>query len=129
MSELFCICRKPDTGKLMVGCDGCEDWFHFDCIKLDPKYEKLIAQYFCSKCGDKIVWKRKCKLAHCYSPIDTHGTQNTQQPSKYCSERHGLEYIEGYLNRVTDERDLQVLQELCDAGYMDDIEKFKSLAS
>jgi COMPASS component SPP1 len=25
--DLYCICRRPDTGTFMIGCDGpCEDW-------------------------------------------------------------------------------------------------------
>ena len=24
----YCICRDPDTGETMIGCDHCKDWFH-----------------------------------------------------------------------------------------------------
>ena len=34
--ELYCICRRPfDEKRFMIGCDGCEEWFHGDwCVDL-----------------------------------------------------------------------------------------------
>lgn len=29
------------------GCDGCEDWYHGDCIGITRKQSKLIKHYFC----------------------------------------------------------------------------------
>ena len=26
--EVFCVCNQPDTGALLMGCDGCDEWFH-----------------------------------------------------------------------------------------------------
>ncbi len=35
--ELFCVCRMPDDGvRPMIQCDSCSDWFHFDCVGIDP---------------------------------------------------------------------------------------------
>ena len=29
--ELYCVCRRPfDEKRFMIGCDGCEEWFHGD---------------------------------------------------------------------------------------------------
>ena len=28
---VYCICRKPDRGDLMVQCDTCTEWFHGSC--------------------------------------------------------------------------------------------------
>ncbi|KAH0057375.1 hypothetical protein KCU86_g4327, partial [Aureobasidium melanogenum] len=34
-TDLYCICRKPDTGTFMIGCDGgCDDWFHGKCVNI-----------------------------------------------------------------------------------------------
>ncbi|XP_044485625.1 lysine-specific demethylase 5A isoform X2 [Mangifera indica] len=33
-SMLYCICRKPDDERAMIACDQCNEWYHFDCIKL-----------------------------------------------------------------------------------------------
>ncbi|KAG7820679.1 hypothetical protein KL942_004595 [Ogataea angusta] len=46
--ELFCVCRRVDDGELMVACDGCDEWFHFSCMKLDPKYKDLKTSKYCS---------------------------------------------------------------------------------
>jgi len=32
--DVYCICRCPDDGKLMVECEGCQEWFHASCLKL-----------------------------------------------------------------------------------------------
>jgi len=32
-SALYCLCRKlSDEGSVMIQCDSCEDWFHFECV-------------------------------------------------------------------------------------------------
>ena len=31
--EVFCICRQPEAGT-MIGCEGCDDWFHPHCFGL-----------------------------------------------------------------------------------------------
>ncbi|EXB37360.1 Lysine-specific demethylase 5A [Morus notabilis] len=33
-SMLYCICRKPYGQRAMIACDQCDEWYHFDCIKL-----------------------------------------------------------------------------------------------
>lgn len=86
--EVFCICRRPDQGELMICCDGCEEWFHFKCMRLDLKYSKLVAKFFCKFCQWKGVgntkWKKKCRLEGCFESI--------ANESKYCSEDHGKRY-------------------------------------
>ncbi|KAK6463169.1 hypothetical protein DFJ63DRAFT_312491 [Scheffersomyces coipomensis] len=83
--ELFCICRKPDRGELMVQCDGCEEWYHFKCMKLKQENSDLIAKFYCKFCKwqDKgnTLWKRKCRVSWCKKPI--------RNDSKYCSDDHG----------------------------------------
>lgn len=36
-AQLYCICRKPDDGELMVQCDACSQWFHAACMRLSEK--------------------------------------------------------------------------------------------
>ena len=31
--SVYCYCRMPDHGKLMVECSTCSDWFHKECIR------------------------------------------------------------------------------------------------
>lgn len=103
--DVYCICKKPDEGELMVGCDGCDDWFHFKCLKVPTKYRKLVFSFFCPYCQSgitgkptedgelpKTLWKRKCRLETCYEPC--------LENSKYCSEVHGVEYIQNMVNKT-----------------------------
>lgn len=94
--EVFCICRKPDHGgMLMISCDGCDEWFHFKCMKLNEKYQNLIAKFYCKFCRWKQIgttkWKRKCRLSTCYQPI------RSDMNSKYCSNEHGIEHLKSQL--------------------------------
>lgn len=90
--EVYCLCRKPDHGgELMVGCDGCEEWFHFKCMKINIKYQKLIDSFFCKFCQwqglGTTKWNRKCRRPTCYNPI------RKNEKSKYCSEECGLQFL------------------------------------
>ncbi|SMN22138.1 similar to Saccharomyces cerevisiae YPL138C SPP1 Subunit of COMPASS (Set1C), a complex which methylates histone H3 on lysine 4 and is required in telomeric transcriptional silencing [Maudiozyma saulgeensis] len=104
--EVYCTCKKPDEGELMVGCDGCDDWFHFKCLKVPEKYRRLVAAFYCPYCQagitgkdkddtnkplPKTLWKRKCRVENCYEPC--------AENSKYCSEEHGLQYMRNVVNQ------------------------------
>ncbi|CAO2595041.1 Transcription initiation factor TFIID subunit 3 [Lemmus lemmus] len=55
-------CNKPDDGSPMIGCDGCDDWYHWPCVGLMAAPPEEM-QWFCSKCAkikkDKKHKKRK----------------------------------------------------------------------
>lgn len=90
--EVYCVCRRPDhEGLLMISCDGCDEWFHFQCMKMNPQYQKLIAKFYCKFCQWKQVghteYKRKCRVSACLEPIAAEGN------SKYCSQACGLEFM------------------------------------
>ncbi|ODV94736.1 hypothetical protein PACTADRAFT_34492 [Pachysolen tannophilus NRRL Y-2460] len=94
--ELYCICRRPDNGELMVCCDGCDQWFHFKCKGLDLKLDKLVSNYYCIFCDElfekgKTLWKKKCLLKNCYNPINI--DLSTGKVSKYCCNEHGKLYL------------------------------------
>ncbi|KAL3619294.1 hypothetical protein CASFOL_036864 [Castilleja foliolosa] len=46
-SMLYCICRKPYDRRAMIACDKCDEWYHFDCVKISsaPKI------YICPACA------------------------------------------------------------------------------
>lgn len=127
--EVFCICRRPDHGELMICCDGCEEWFHFRCMRLDLRYSPLVAKFFCKFCQWKGVgftkWKKKCRLDGCF--------QGIANESKYCSEEHGKKFMRDKLglrkeaktpNALSSNKILQIL------NYIDlDHEKFRGLGS
>ena len=36
-ATLYCLCRLPyDQDRPMLACDYCSNWFHYDCVGLDP---------------------------------------------------------------------------------------------
>lgn len=120
--ELFCVCRRPDLGEMMVACDGCEEWFHFKCMKINEKYSNLIAKYYCKFCEWKgegnSQWKRKCRLENCNEPIG--------ERSKYCSKEHGIEFIKLLLlESKTNSTDSPPLQNL-DAHFIKDVLNYVS---
>ncbi|CDK26244.1 unnamed protein product [Kuraishia capsulata CBS 1993] len=99
--ELYCTCRKPDDGALMVCCDGCEGWWHFKCMDLPIQYQHLVAEFYCKFCDTlegkgKTKWKRKCRLPSCYKPIKI----DDGKASKYCSSEHGVEFLRSKLQGV-----------------------------
>ncbi len=47
---VFCTCRKPDDGKLMIQCDTCLEWYHGACIGVSRKHARNIKSYKCSSC-------------------------------------------------------------------------------
>ena len=53
---LYCICRKPYDQRPMIACDKCDEWYHFDCIKLSsaPK------SYICPACKVDTLDEGKC---------------------------------------------------------------------
>ncbi|KAL3852412.1 hypothetical protein ACJMK2_016060 [Sinanodonta woodiana] len=53
-------CKMPDDGSPMIGCDVCDDWYHWPCvnIKVEPASED---QWFCSKCVQPPAKKQQKK--------------------------------------------------------------------
>lgn len=45
-------CKRPDDGSPMIGCDTCDDWYHYTCagIKDEPGEDE---SWFCKKCISK----------------------------------------------------------------------------
>lgn len=37
---------------LCSGCDGCEEWYHGDCIFVSEKEAKHIKHYYCQRCKE-----------------------------------------------------------------------------
>ncbi|XP_055909520.1 CXXC-type zinc finger protein 1-like [Eupeodes corollae] len=51
--QAYCICRSSDCSRFMIGCDGCEEWYHGDCINITEKEAKHIKHYYCRKCKEE----------------------------------------------------------------------------
>lgn len=56
-------CNKPDDGSPMIGCDDCDDWYHWPCVGIHtaPPEDQ---QWFCVKCAGKKKDKKHKKRKH-----------------------------------------------------------------
>ncbi|VDO05083.1 unnamed protein product [Rodentolepis nana] len=51
--KLYCLCRKPhNPDEAYIGCDLCQDWFHFTCVGLNPDTppEEIGDSWLCPEC-------------------------------------------------------------------------------
>ena len=107
-AELYCLCRKPDTGTFMIGCDGgCDDWFHGKCVQIAERDKGLIDRYVCPRCTEKGIgfttWKRMCRRSGCRMPARTPGSaaakkgKKEENISKFCSHACGVQYFKELL--------------------------------
>ncbi|XP_061494284.1 transcription initiation factor TFIID subunit 3-like isoform X2 [Rhineura floridana] len=53
-------CEKPDDGSAMIGCDDCDDWYHWLCVGITAAPPEEI-QWFCSRCASKKKDNKKHK--------------------------------------------------------------------
>ncbi len=58
IKDKYCVCRQllKDSNVLMIGCDGCDEWYHPDCINLsgaELEKAKQSDKWFCVKCKNK----------------------------------------------------------------------------
>ncbi|KAI4753660.1 hypothetical protein E4T52_14193 [Aureobasidium sp. EXF-3400] len=99
-TDLYCICRKPDTGTFMIGCDGgCDDWFHGKCVNISQEWKSLIDKYICPFCTEKGIgettWKRRCRRNGCGMPALVH------KHTKFCSDRCGRMFFQALVAEHT----------------------------
>ncbi|KAG0269994.1 hypothetical protein BGZ95_001847 [Linnemannia exigua] len=83
---LYCICRTVyDPTRFMIACDGCDDWFHGDCVGVAEKDSDMVDKYYCKRCEEKGRYgslKKKCFREVCQ--------KSATRKSKYCSKECGL---------------------------------------
>ena len=96
--DVYCLCRKPDTGTFMIGCDGtCDDWFHGKCVGIEERDKNLIDKYICPNCQKagigRTTWKRICRREGCRLPAKIGKSKSGKDGSKYCSEECGVRYF------------------------------------
>jgi COMPASS component SPP1 len=103
--NLYCICRKPDNHKWMIGCDGgCDDWFHGDCVNMKQADEELVDRFICPHCEENgkgnTTWKPMCRRDGCRKPARL----IKDRESKYCSEACGTLFMTEQLQRTAGAR-------------------------
>lgn len=103
--DLYCICRKPDRGTFMIGCDGtCDDWYHGKCVGIEERNKNLIDKYICPDCTKegigRTTWKRMCRRSGCRQPAKVGKSKNGGSRSKYCSDECGVLYFHDMLDKT-----------------------------
>lgn len=108
-ADRYCLCKRPDTGTFMIGCDGeCNDWFHGKCVGIAEKDKGLIDKYICPSCEKQgelfTTWKRMCRRVGCRMPAkgagDTTKKGKTMEKSKYCSDECGVRYFQELVSKT-----------------------------
>ncbi|KAF1843199.1 uncharacterized protein K460DRAFT_378397 [Cucurbitaria berberidis CBS 394.84] len=99
--NLYCLCRKPDNHRWMIGCDGgCDDWFHGDCINMKQSEEALVDRFICPNCEENgkgtTTWKPMCRRDGCRRPARL----IKDKESKYCSDDCGVLFMSEQLQRT-----------------------------
>ena len=50
--DICLLCRYSNDKGQVIGCDGCDHWYHFQCLKLDPNDPKVMEKsFYCPSCG------------------------------------------------------------------------------
>lgn len=47
---LYCVCRMPNDGTKHIQCQRCLEWFHLNCVQLDPTKCYRRVQWSCAEC-------------------------------------------------------------------------------
>jgi COMPASS component SPP1 len=99
--NLYCICKKPDNHRWMIGCDGgCDDWFHGDCVNMKQADENLVDKFICPLCEEagrgNTTWKPMCRRDGCRMPARV----VKDRESKFCSDECGVLYMQEQLQRT-----------------------------
>jgi hypothetical protein len=47
----------PSDGSFMLGCDGCDRWFHGSCMKIDKTTGDALSNWNCPQCSKSVIAK------------------------------------------------------------------------
>lgn len=48
--KVYCICRLPNDGSLMVQCQACREWYHTKCVTIPKIYINSKLKWTCNNC-------------------------------------------------------------------------------
>ena len=57
----YCVCRQPYEG-FMIGCDGCEEWYHGACVGITQEQAQKFDKYVCVRCSTLRVYKENAVI-------------------------------------------------------------------
>ncbi|TNN08116.1 Nucleosome-remodeling factor subunit BPTF isoform 1 [Schistosoma japonicum] len=71
-SGVYCVCKTPyDALREYIGCDLCRDWFHFECVGLDPRdADKLGDSWHCPDCKQAELKANEMLYCVCRTPYE-----------------------------------------------------------
>ncbi|VDP77390.1 unnamed protein product, partial [Schistosoma curassoni] len=71
-SSVYCVCKTPyNPSREYIGCDLCRDWFHFECVGLDPKdSDKLGDSWHCPDCKQAELKANEMLYCVCRTPYE-----------------------------------------------------------
>ena len=56
VAEIYCKCRMVnEEDKAMILCNVCKEWFHFECLHLDPNKSYSEVKWLCPDCDKLFV--------------------------------------------------------------------------
>ena len=61
-TKTYCLCRQAFHGE-MVGCDTCEEWYHFQCIGMTKVQAEKCDKFICLKCSLKTSFMNAASIA------------------------------------------------------------------
>jgi len=47
---LYCLCRKTCSGRFMIQCDDCDEWFHGSCVNVTASEALTLDKFLCADC-------------------------------------------------------------------------------
>lgn len=96
----YCLCQGPDDHRWMICCEGCDDWFHGECINLSKEVgENLIEKFICPRCTTKqfrSIYKRSCS----WGPCKKAARMRQSPPSYFCSSEHAQAWWERVVGKL-----------------------------
>ncbi|KAF1733129.1 Set1 complex component spp1 [Beauveria bassiana] len=96
----YCLCQGPDDHRWMICCEGCDDWFHGECINLSKEVgENLIEKFICPRCTTKqfrSIYKKSCSMGACKKAARL----RQSPPSYFCSNEHAQAWWERLVARL-----------------------------
>ena len=58
--EVYCYCKQiNDETRGMIGCDGCQEWFHLSCAGLAEDFSSL-QDWYCKNCAGALEISEVC---------------------------------------------------------------------
>ena len=73
--------QKEDTDEQLYTCDGCQNWFHSDCIKGHKPSDDPDEEWYCDECAKQRCPKASAEPTH--KRTDHDGDEGLSSPSHF----------------------------------------------